>query len=34
MYENESISKFNAKFCDITNEAFALGEQYYDIKLV
>ena len=34
MMENETISDFNSKLCDIANEAFALGEKYSDIKLV
>ena len=34
MMENETISDFNSKLCDITNEAFAPGEKYLDIKLV
>ena len=34
MMENETISDFNSELCDITNEAFAIGEKYSDIKLV
>ena len=34
MMENETISDFNSKLCDIANETFALGEKYSDIKLV
>ena len=34
MMENETISDFNSKLCDIANEAFALGEKYSNIKLV
>ena len=34
MMENETISDFNSKLCDIANEAFALGKKYSDIKLV
>ena len=32
--EEESISDFNSKLCDIANEAFALGEKYSEEKLV
>ena len=34
MLENETINDFNSKLCDIANEAFALGENYSDTKLV
>ena len=34
MKEEESISDFNSKICDIANEAFALGEKYSEEKLV
>ena len=34
MMENETISDFNSKLCDIANEAFVLGEKYSDTKLV
>ena len=34
MGEEESISEFNARLCDIANEAFALGEKFSDEKLV
>ena len=34
MMENETISDFNSKLCDVANEAFALREKYSDIKLV
>ena len=34
MMENETISDFNSKLCDIANEGFALREKYSDIKLV
>ena len=34
MMENETISDFNSKLCDLANEAFALREKYLDIKLV
>ena len=34
MIENETISDFNSKLCDIANKAFTLGEKYSDIKLV
>ena len=32
--EEESISDFKSKLCDIANEAFALGEKYSEEKLV
>ena len=34
MMESETISDFNSKLCDITNEAFALREKYSNTKLV
>ena len=34
MKEDESISQFNSRLCDIANEAFALGEKYSEEKLV
>lgn len=34
MHEYETISEFNARLCDISNEAFALGEKYSEIELV
>ncbi|GMN63713.1 hypothetical protein TIFTF001_032785 [Ficus carica] len=34
MLESETIDDFNAKLCDISNEAFALGEKYSETKLV
>ena len=34
MKEEESISDFNSKICDIANEAFALREKYSEEKLV
>ena len=34
MLESETIAEFNAKVCDIANEAFALGEKYSETKLV
>ena len=34
MLEDETISDFNLKLCDIANEAFTLGEKYYETKLV
>ena len=34
MLENETISDFNSKLCDIANKAFALGEKYSDTKLL
>ena len=34
MKEEESITEFNARLCDIANEAFALGEKYCEEKLV
>ena len=34
MQENETISEFNSKLCDIANEAFALGEKISEEKLV
>ena len=32
--EEESISDFNSKLCDIANEAFTIGEKYSEEKLV
>ena len=34
MLEDETISDFNSKLCDIANEAFTLGEKYSKTKLV
>ena len=34
MLEDETISDFNLKLCDIANEAFTLGEKYFETKLV
>ena len=34
MKEDESIGEFNARLCDIANEAFALGERFSEEKLV
>ena len=34
MKEDESISDFNGRLCDIANEAFALGEKFSEEKLV
>ena len=34
MMDNETISGFNFKLCDIVNESFALMEKYLDIKSV
>ena len=34
MMENETISDFNSKLCDIANKAFAIGEKYSDTKFV
>ena len=34
MKDDETISDFNLKLCDIANETFALGEKYSDTKLV
>ena len=34
MLEDESINDFNSKLCEITNEAFTLGEIDPKIKLV
>ena len=34
MGEKECISEFNARLCDIVNEAFTLGEKYSKEKLV
>ena len=34
MKEKESISEFNTRLCDITNEAFDLGERFSEEKLV
>lgn len=34
MLEDESLSDFYAKLCDITNESFALGEKFSDVKIV
>ena len=32
--EDETISDFNSKLCDISNETFTLGEKYSKTKLV
>ncbi|XP_012848271.1 PREDICTED: uncharacterized protein LOC105968194 [Erythranthe guttata] len=34
MEENETVSDFNSKLCDIANEAHGLGETYPEVKLV
>ena len=34
MLEDETISDFNSKLCDIANEAFTLGEKHSETKLV
>ncbi|XP_012841207.1 PREDICTED: uncharacterized protein LOC105961524 [Erythranthe guttata] len=34
MEEDETIADFHAKLCDISNESYALGEQYSETKLV
>lgn len=34
MLESETIVNFNAKLCDIANEAFPRGEKYSKTKLV
>ena len=34
MLEDETISDFNSKLCDIANEAFTFGEKYSETKLV
>lgn len=34
MMEDDTTSKFNGHLRDIVNEAFALGEDYFVIKLV
>ena len=34
MEEEETITEFNARLCDIANEAFALGEKISEEKLV
>ena len=34
MLEDETISDFNSKLCDIVNEAFTLGEKYSETKLM
>ena len=34
MQESETISEFNSRLCDITNEAFALGEKISEETLV
>ena len=34
MLEDETISYFNSKLCDIANEAFILDEKYFETKLV
>ncbi|XP_062103169.1 uncharacterized protein LOC133814190 [Humulus lupulus] len=34
MRDDESVTEFHARLCDITNESFALGETYADSKLV
>ncbi|XP_062093625.1 uncharacterized protein LOC133799644 [Humulus lupulus] len=33
MRDDESLTEFRARLCDITNESFALGESYLDSKL-
>ena len=34
MMDDETISDFNSKLCDIANETFALDEKYSNTKLV
>ena len=34
MLVDESINDFNLKLCEIANEAFILGEKYFEIKLM
>lgn len=34
MSEEETIADFNAKLCDVANQAFSLGEKYSDAELV
>ena len=34
MKEDESIGVFNARLCDIANEAFALGERFSEDNLI
>ncbi|CAM8966100.1 unnamed protein product [Rhodiola kirilowii] len=34
MQEDETIADFNTRVLDISNEAFALGEQMFEEKLV
>ena len=34
MMEGDTIAEYNAKICDIANEALALGEKYSKTKLV
>ena len=34
MLEDETISDFNSKLCDIANKTFTLGEKYSETKLV
>ena len=34
MKEEESITDFNSRLCDIANEAFTLGEKFLEEKLV
>lgn len=34
MLDEESLSKFYTKLCEITNKAFTLSEKYSDAKLV
>ena len=34
MKEEESITDFNSRLCDIANETFELGEKFLEEKLV
>lgn len=34
MQENETIDEFYVKFCGLSNQAFALGDEYLNSKLV
>ena len=34
MRDEETIGEFNARLCDIANEAFGLGEKMFEEKLV
>ncbi|PON97998.1 hypothetical protein TorRG33x02_063130 [Trema orientale] len=34
MHDDETMSGFHARICDVANESYALGEIYSDAKLV